>query len=182
MNQSSNHSLFSLPEQAAQNSQPLYSITLSLSCQVNFLWTLFQKLNCRTPVPFFRFFPLLFRSLDFRSRATALLLYHIHLPLSRKYVLRFFAGFCYLCTSLICINQKRPQNRSILRAFWSSLIILYIRFFFSTAIWLPSGFRLKGVISSSVLKSARICATRQNAVCFLFDWICANTTKFNKNI
>ena len=28
--------------------------------------------------------PLLFRSLDFRSRATALLLYHISLPLSRK--------------------------------------------------------------------------------------------------
>ena len=74
MNRSSSRSLFLLPEQAAQNSQPLYSITLSPSCQVNFSWTFFQKLNWRTPVPFYRFFPLLFRSLNFRSRATALLL------------------------------------------------------------------------------------------------------------
>ena len=98
MNQSSNRSLFPLPEQAAQNSQPLYSIALSLFCQVNFSWTLFQKLNCRTPVPFFRFFSLSFHSLDFRSRATALLLYHIHSPLSRKYILRFLRPFCLLCT------------------------------------------------------------------------------------
>ena len=39
---------FPLPEQAAQNSQPLYSITLSLSCQVNFSWTIFAG-HCQSP-------------------------------------------------------------------------------------------------------------------------------------
>ena len=48
MNRSSNRSLFSLPEQAVQNSQLFYSITLLLSCQVNFSWTTFAG-HCQSP-------------------------------------------------------------------------------------------------------------------------------------
>ena len=127
MNQSSNRSLFFSPRTSCpKQSASLFYHTFAFLSSELFLNT-FQKLNCRTPVPFFRFFPLSFHSLNLCSRATALLLYHIHSPLSRKYILRFLSPFCLLCTKVKGIhphNLKRPQNRSILRAFWSSLIII----------------------------------------------------------
>ena len=110
MNQSSNRSLFSSPRTSCpKQSASLFYHTFAFLSSELFLNT-FQKLNRRTPVPFFRFFSLSFHSLDFRSRATALLLYHIHSPLSRKYILRFLSSFCLLCTKARGIHPHNPKT------------------------------------------------------------------------
>ena len=126
MNQSSNRSLFFSPRTSCpKQSASLFYHTFAFLSSELFLNNLRQPLSISR---FVLWLPLLFHSLDFRSRATALLLYHIHSPLSRKYILRFLRPFCLLCTKARGIhphNPKRPQNRSILQAFWSSLIISY---------------------------------------------------------
>ena len=80
------HSIFSFPfpRQPVQNSYPIHSTTLQTFCQVNFSWT-----TSTAPLSISRSvsrFLLSTSFLVFRSRATALLLYHAFSHLSSKYL------------------------------------------------------------------------------------------------
>ena len=98
MNRNSSCSLFSSPRTSCpKQSASLFYHTFAFLSNELFLNNLHRSLSISR---FVLWLPLLFRSLNFRSRATALLLYHISLPLSRKYILRFLGSFCLLCTKV----------------------------------------------------------------------------------
>ena len=100
------HSIFSFPfpRQPVQNSYPIHSTTLQTFCQVNFSWT-----TSTAPLSISRSvsrFLLSTSFLVFRSRATALLLYHTIPSLSSRYFYKICRFFWIICINPRCSAPK----------------------------------------------------------------------------